>query len=263
VTEPSTLENLPRPARTPRRTSQTLIVIPAYNESQSIAAVVREIRAVLPSVPIVVVDDGSDDGTGDIGRRAGADCLVLPFNLGVGGAMRAGFVYARERGYQVVVQVDADGQHDAAFLPALIAEVKRGADVVVGSRFAGLGEYRVPASRRLALVLVSKILSRACGMHLTDATSGFRAVSATALDLFSATYPAEYLGDTLQSLIMANRAGLVIRELPVRMRARSAGRPSQGFADSVGYLIRSIFLIGIGSQTRPERAWRLSRSTIR
>jgi glycosyltransferase involved in cell wall biosynthesis len=241
------------------RTAGVLVVVPAYNESQSIAGVLREIRTALPGVAILVVDDGSQDTTTQVSRREGAACLSLPFNLGVGGAMRAGFVYARDQGYAVVLQVDADGQHDPAFASALISEVHRGADVVLGSRFAGLGDYPVSASRRLAMALVARVLSRACGVRLTDATSGFRAISTSALDLFSTTYPADYLGDTLLSLITASRAGLVIRELPVRMRARSAGRPSQGFADSVGYLIRSMFLIGIGSQTRPERDWRRSR----
>ena len=122
-----------------------------------------------------MVDDGSDDGTAEVCRREGADCLVLPFNLGVGGAMRAGFRYARDRGFQVVVQIDGDGQHDPAFAPALIAEVERGADVVVGSRFAGSGTVSgVSWSRRVAMRLVSGLLSRACRARLTDATSGFR-----------------------------------------------------------------------------------------
>lgn len=251
------------PGQRGERPRRVLVVVPAYNEAESISAVLHEIRAALPAADLIVVDDGSDDGTAQVCRREGVDCLVLPFNLGVGGAMRAGFRYARARGFQVVVQIDADGQHNAIFASALIAELERGADVVVGSRFAGTGTYRVSSSRRLAMTLVSGLLSRACGVRLTDATSGFRVAGESAIDLFSDTYPAEYLGDTLQSLIMASRAGLVIRELDVEMRPRSAGRPSQGVASSVRYLVRSGFLIAVGKRTRPERAWRRVRGASR
>jgi glycosyltransferase involved in cell wall biosynthesis len=236
-----------------------LVVVPAYNEARCIAAVLREIRAHLPQVSVLVVDDGSEDETSAVCDDAGVGCLSLPFNLGVGGAMRAGFLYARECGYGVVVQVDADGQHDVTYVAALVAEVDRGADVTVGSRFTGPGNYQVTASRRLAMSLVARVMSRACRVRLTDATSGFRAVGPTALDLFCTTYPTEYLGDTLQSLLVARRAGLVVREVPVRMRPRSAGRPSQGVAGSLVYLARSLFLIALGSRGRPEREWRRAR----
>jgi glycosyltransferase involved in cell wall biosynthesis len=260
MTEPATVVDAASFPHREAPAANILVVVPAYNEAQSIAAVLREVRAVLPRLDVLVVDDGSEDATAEVCAREGVKCMSLPFNLGVGGAMRAGFRYAQQRGYHVVAQVDADGQHDASFLGALVAEVERGADVVIGSRFAGAGTYRVSRSRRLAIALVSGLLSRACRVRLTDATSGFRVFSAQALDLFVTTYPAEYLGDTLQSLIMADRAGLTIRELPVVMRQRSGGRPSQGVVTSFRYLVRSVFLISIGCQTRPERDWRRGRS---
>jgi len=260
--EPATLEQPPRPTPTSGQSQRVLVVVPAYNEAQTVAAVLGEIRRALPGVAVVVVDDGSDDGTADICRRLNVECLVLPFNLGVGGAMRTGFLYAQRGDFDVVVQIDADGQHDPAFAPAMLAELDQGADLVVGSRYAGIGRYEAPFPRRVAMSVVSRLLSRACGTSLNDATSGFRASGRAAIHLFACTYPADYLGDTLQSLIIASRAGLVIRQSPVRMRQRSGGRPSQGIVNSVRYLGRSAFHVAIGTQTRPERAWR-RRSAVR
>lgn len=256
MTERQLLHDLPHQSGVRVRASRVLIVVPAYNESRSIAEVIREIRTALPSVSVVVVDDASEDETADVCQRQGVLCLSLPFNLGVGGAMRTGFLYARQHRFDAVVQVDADGQHDPTFVPAMLSELDRGADVVVGSRFAGTGTYETGFPRRLAMSLVSHLVSRTCATELTDATSGFRAAGPRAIDLFSRAYPAEYLGDTVQSLIMAHRTGLVLREVPVEMRARSAGRPSQGAANSIRYLARSGFHMALGTQTRPERLWR-------
>lgn len=222
------------------------MVIPAYNEQASVARVVREVYAVLPTAEVVVVDDGSLDHTGGAARRAGATLLTLPFNLGVGGAMRTGYRYAARGDFDAVVQVDADGQHDPASVPALL-EGLRSANVVIGARFAGTGSYGARGPRRWAMRLLAKVLSRTAGTKLTDTTSGFRAADRAAVTLFSRHYPAEYLGDTVESLVMAVRAGLVVRQVPVEMRSRTAGAPSQSTLRASLYLGRAVLALGLAS----------------
>lgn len=236
------------------RVASLLVVVPAWNEERSVAQVVAEVRRHLPAAQVLVVDDGSQDDTAATAQRAGATVLRLPFNLGVGGAMRAGFLYARDIGHDRVVQVDADGQHDPSYIPALLAQLDEGADVVIGARFAGVGDYRVPRLRAVTMRAVSRLMTAAVGRRLTDATSGLRVANRRAIELFAETYPAEYLGDTLQSLLIAHRAGLEIRQVPVAMRPRAAGEPSQGVLGSVLYLSRCAFALVVRKQTPAERA---------
>jgi len=215
-----------------------LVVVPAYNEAASIGAVLREVRAVLPDAGVLVVDDGSSDRTRQMALAESVKVLSLPFNLGVGGAMRAGFRYAVRNGYTQVVQVDADGQHDPRHIPLLIEELA-GVDVVVGARFAGEGEYTVRGPRRWAMRLLASYLSRLTGTRLTDATSGFRASGPRAVELFARFYPVEYLGDTVESLVIAALAGLRVKQVAVSMRVRSTGRPSQTPFKALVYLLRA------------------------
>jgi glycosyltransferase involved in cell wall biosynthesis len=202
-----------------------LVVVPALNEQDCVGGVVAEIRAALPDATIVVVDDGSTDETAAVARAAGASVLVLPFNVGVGGAMRAGFRYAQSEGFDTVVQIDADGQHDPAEVPALLAALDD-ADVVVGARFAGRGGYQVRGPRRWAMRLLAAVLGRLARTPLSDVTSGLRVAGPRAVPLFARHYPAEYLGDTVESLVIAVRAGLRVRQVPVVMRERQGGRAS-------------------------------------
>ena len=205
--------------------SRTLVVMPAFNEEASVGNVVREVRAKTVGVDILVVDDGSSDATAREAELAGASVARLPFNLGVGGAMRLGFRWAIEQGYDNVVQIDADGQHDPSGVPLLLEQLAS-ADLVLGARFAGKGKYQVTGPRRWAMVLLASVLSRTAGTELTDTTSGFRASGPRAVRLFAETYPAEYLGDTVEALVIAARAGLTIRQVPVEMRERAGGVPS-------------------------------------
>ena len=205
--------------------TSTLIVMPAFNEEASVGNVIREALSQLPGIRILVVNDGSVDDTTRVAREAGALVATLPYNLGVGGAMRCGFRFALANGFQNVVQVDADGQHDPSELPKLVAALDS-ADVVIGARFAGEGDYQARGPRRWAMTLLAKILSRTAQTPLTDTTSGFRASGPRAVRLFAETYPAEYLGDTVESLVIAARAKLVIRQVAVSMRERSGGTPS-------------------------------------
>lgn len=218
--------------------TRTLIVMPALNEEEAVGDVVREVFAKLPDVTVLVVDDGSTDRTVERATAAGATVVSLPFNLGVGGAMRVGFKYALAHGFVNVVQVDSDGQHDPAGVPQLVAALQS-ADLVLGARFAGEGEYEVKGPRRWAMVVLAGIISALAKTKLTDTTSGFRATGPRAVKLFAEHYPAEYLGDTIESLVIAARAGCTIQQLPVAMRPRAGGVPSHNPLKAAAYLGRA------------------------
>lgn len=237
---------------------RTLIVMPAFNEQASVAAVVREVFEKIPGVDVLVVDDGSLDATSRVAREAGARVATLPFNLGVGGAMRVGFRYARENGYDNVVQIDSDGQHDPSGVPALLKELDS-ADVVLGARFAGAGDYRVHGPRHWAMAALAAILSRTSGTRLTDTTSGFRASGPRAVALFAEHYPAEYLGDTIEALVIASRSGLTVRQVPVAMRARSGGVPSHNPFKAAAYLGRASLALAFAF-IRPSSTYRVGGS---
>lgn len=215
-----------------------LVAIPAWNEQGSILDVIRKVREHRPSAHVLVVDDGSTDVTARLAKDAGATVISLPFNVGVGGAMRAAFLYAKREGFDALVQVDADGQHDPADLDRLLAGLSA-ADVVVGTRFHPESMYFVGGPRRWAMILLSKALSRMNGGTISDPTSGFRAAGARAIEVFALQYPAEYLGDTVGSLSIAIHHGLVIHEVPVTMYYRATGRPSKNAVWSTLYLGRA------------------------
>jgi glycosyltransferase involved in cell wall biosynthesis len=222
------------------RPLRVLVVVPAWNEEASIAGVVSEVRGALADADVLVVDDGSSDRTGVRAREAGAVVAKLPYNLGVGGAMRLGFRYAVEHDYDTVVQIDADGQHDPAFVPQLLEKIAAGADLVIGARFAGVGEYRVRGPRRWAMTLLSRALSQLAGTRLTDTTSGMRASSRPLVKLFATHYPVEYLGDTVETLAMAARRDFRIEQVPVAMRVRKTGTPSHSAGKATMYLVRAL-----------------------
>ena len=187
---------------------RVLVIVPAWNEQASITGTLAEIRECVPWADLLVVDDGSGDRTAETAEAAGATVCRLPFNLGVGGAMRTGYRYALRNGYDAAVQIDADGQHDPRFLADLLARLQD-ADVVIGARFAKADDpYVVRGPRRWAMVLLARVLSRLAHTRLTDVTSGFRVSNRRAIVLFAQHYPAEYLGDTVESLVIAARAGL-------------------------------------------------------
>ncbi len=221
------------------RSARVLVIIPALNEAESVAGVLAEVRAARPTAHVLVVDDGSTDDTRATAMRAGADVLSLPFNLGVGAALRAGFRYAVRFDYDVAVQVDGDGQHDPAEIERLI-EALGEADLVIGARFAGRGSYEVRGARRLAMRMLARSLSARTNATLTDTTSGFRAFDRPVIELFAREYPAEYLGDTVEALLIAGRAGFRVLQVPVEMRPRLHGKPSQSSVKSVLYLARAV-----------------------
>jgi glycosyltransferase involved in cell wall biosynthesis len=226
---------------------RVLICIPAWNEVGSVAAVIEEIHAAQKGYDVLVVDDGSTDETATVARRAGAAVLALPFNLGVGAAMRTGFRYAHERGYDRLVQVDADGQHDPAEIAGMLSLFDDAAvpQMVIGARFAGSGDYKVPLARRLAMRLLASSLSRMTRTKLTDVTSGFRAHNKESIAIFDQLYPTDYLADTVESLAILARSGGVVRQSPAVMRPRRTGRPSQSSWRSFVYLVRIVLVLGL------------------
>lgn len=225
-------------------TARVLVIVPAWNEERSVGPTVREIRAASRLYDVIVVDDGSTDGTAAAAMEAGATVLHLPFNLGVGGAMKTGFTYALRHGYDRAIQVDADGQHNPADIERVLAGLEH-ADIAIGARFADVGDYEVRGPRRWAMVFLARVVSRAARTRLTDVTSGFRAANRRAIDQYVKYYPAEYLGDTLDSLVAGIHAGLIVTQVPVAMRVRSHGRPSQGPVGATVYLLRSVFALGL------------------
>lgn len=222
--------------------SSTLVIVPAWNEGESVGPTIREIMAQPEAWDILVVDDGSQDDTAVKAREAGATILSLPFNLGVGGAMRAGFRYAQRHGYTRAIQVDADGQHNPRDIAAVLDGLER-ADISIGARFAEVGDYSARGPRRWAMRMLAAVLTRISGTRLTDVTSGFRAANIRAIDQYVDYYPAEYLGDTVDSLVNAVHAGLTVVQVPVAMRPRAAGRPSQHPLGASIYLLRSVFAL--------------------
>lgn len=231
--------------------------MPAWNENEVIAATVAEVRQALPWIDLLVVDDGSTDGTAHFAEEAGATVLRLPYNLGVGGAMRAGFKYAWRRGYERAIQVDADGQHNPADVERVLAGLEH-ADISIGARFAGEGDYQARGPRRWAMRLLATTLSRVARTPLTDVTSGFRAANRRAIWQYTKHFPAEYLGDTIDSLMTAIRSGLVVTQVPVAMRPRQGGVPSKNPWKSTVYLARAAFALVIAATRRRDPAPLLS-----
>ena len=217
------------------------MTIPAFNEEEALPGVLDEIHATLPDADVLVANDGSTDRTSRVARRDGTMVLNLALNLGVGGAMRAGYRFAEREGYDLAVQVDADGQHDPADVPRVVAELAaQDADLVIGARFAGRGTYAVRGPRRWAMGVLSVVLSRIARTRLSDTTSGLRASNRRAIELFAAEYPSEYLGDTVESLVIACRAGLRVRQVGVVMRPRAGGAPSQSPLRAAVFLGRAL-----------------------
>jgi glycosyltransferase involved in cell wall biosynthesis len=230
--------------------ARVLVIVPAWNEERNVGITVAEIQAALPSADLLVVDDGSTDATSVVAEAAGARVLILPFNMGVGGAMRAGYAYAQREGYDAAIQVDADGQHNPVDIQRVLGGLAE-ADIAIGARFADVGDYRATGPRRWAMTFLARILSRVARTPLTDVTSGFRAANRRAIDQYVRYYPAEYLGDTIDSLVAAVHAGLSVTQVPVAMRPRMHGKPSQNVVGSAVYLMRSVMALGLAIARRP------------
>lgn len=233
----------------PTGLGNTLVIMPAWNESAVIGDTVREVLACVPGVDVLVVDDGSTDDTDHLAREAGAAVLTLPYNMGVGAALRTGYKYAWRNGYSQAIQVDADGQHNPRDIPKVLAGLAD-ADISIGARFAGEGDYGARGPRRWAMAVLAAALSAASGTKLTDVTSGFRAANRRTIGQYTRHYPAEYLGDTVDSLMTAVRMGHTVTQIPVAMRPRQGGTPSASPYKAMIYLFRSLFALLIASTRR-------------
>ncbi len=202
---------------------RVLVIVPAHNEQESLPATLAEARAAAPELDVLVVDDGSLDATSKVAREAGVSVVRHPVNLGVGAALQTGFRWAVEHGYDIGVQLDADGQHDPGYLPALLAPVlEGGCDVSIGSRFVAASGYRAPLNRRVGMVLFQAVVKLAIGRRITDTTSGFRAYSRSVMQVCQHDFPKDFPDAPL--LIGLARRGFRLDEVPVRMRERQAGR---------------------------------------
>lgn len=222
-----------------------LVIIPAYNEEESLGRVIRAVREAVPVADIVVINDGSTDSTPAIAEEQGAILISLPFNLGIGSAMQTGFIFARERGYDVVVQVDGDGQHDPREINDLLTALNEGsADVVIGSRYLEDRGYITPRLRRLGIVILSAVISVVTRQRITDPTSGFRASNQRAVAFCARDYPFDY--PEPESVVLFRRAGLGIHEIPVTMNPRYGGQSSITPLRSAYYMIKVILAILIG-----------------
>ncbi len=226
---------------------KVLIVIPAYNEADNILNTVSGV--VEHGYDYIVVNDGSRDTTLDVCRSNGLNVLDLPMNLGIGGAVQAGHKYAQRFGYDIDIQLDGDGQHDPAYLDALVHEVVSGADLVIGSRFLEKTDgFQSTFMRRVGITWLSAILKLCTGRHVSDPTSGFRACGRRAIDLFCATYPVDY--PEPESIAVAIKSGLSVKEVSVEMRERQGGTSSIGGLSSVYYMIKVSLAILIASVSR-------------
>ena len=221
-----------------------LVIVPAHNEAESIAPVLKDLQTHVPWADVVVIDDGSTDQTCRIARLSGAMVLRLPCNLGVGGAMQTGYICAARGGYDVAVQFDGDGQHRANQIPTLLKVLaEQRADIVVGSRRLSGKRYRFETLRLAGSRLLAGLVSLIVRQRITDPTSGFRAGSRRTIELFSRHYPQTYLADTTEALVWAARSGLHICEAPVRMRHRRAGTSATGSIKGLCHVLRIILAL--------------------
>ncbi len=230
--------------------SEVLIVVPAYNESATIAQVVSGIHSV--GFQCVVVDDGSEDNTSLIAKDAGATVLTLPFNAGVGGALRCGFRYAVENGFKAVIQCDADGQHQSHHFQDLILRANQtNADFVLGSRFLSIDNTLDPNHiRRFAMWWLARVASKATGCKITDSTSGFRLIRRPLLDELAEQLPEYYLGDTFEALVVLGRAGYAVEEIGTAMAPRQSGVSSASNGRAIALIGKSLTTVLLGLHFR-------------
>jgi glycosyltransferase involved in cell wall biosynthesis len=228
-----------------------IAIVPALNEAETIGRVIREVREADPEFEVLVVDDGSEDGTGAIAEAAGARLLRLPFNLGIGGAVQTGYRYALANGFDVAVQIDGDAQHDPGQLRLILEPVLAGeADIVIGSRFAGAGSYRATRVRRLGQRIFASIVSLLVRQSLTDTSSSFRALNRRSLSLFAADYPHGFL-ETVEATVLAGKYRLRIKEVPVTMRERETGSSSLTVPLSLFYSAKVLLAVFVSIFRRP------------
>ncbi len=230
---------------------KALAVMPAYNEEATLGRVIAGLRDHAPEFEILVIDDGSTDRTRDVAAASGAKVLQMPFNVGIGGAVQAGFKFALENDYDFMVQVDGDGQHDPQEISKLVEAMESSPDdVIIGSRFVEDLQYVGPISRRAGIHVFAFLLSRIVGSKVTDPTSGFRLYNRTAINLFARDYPHDY--PEVEAVLVLHFHRLRMREVPVRMFQRGGGSSSISSGKSVYYMVKVLLAIFVGlARARP------------
>jgi glycosyltransferase involved in cell wall biosynthesis len=226
-----------------------LVIIPVFNEEETLRGVIAGIRSSLPQADILVVNDGSADSTGNIAREEGVLILEHPYNMGIGATMQTGFLYAFQKGYDLGIQVDGDGQHDPRYLKDLVSPILKGeADLVIGSRYLEEKGFKSSAPRRIGIRFFSILYYILTGMWVTDPTSGFRALDKKVVEFSSKEYPSDY--PEAESLILFHKMGFVLKEIPVAMKERQGGTSSIHFLNSVYYMVKVTLSMVIGTLKR-------------
>ena len=217
--------------------SKVLLIIPAYNEEESLRSLIEEIKTVCPYVDYLVVNDCSSDDTERLLEELGANYISLPCNMGIGGAVQSGYRYAAQNGYDIAIQIDGDGQHDVRFVKDMVKLIEdKQADVVIGSRFIDKEGFQSSQARRIGIRILSMLIRLMCGAKVKDVTSGFRAVNRRFIELFAENYPDDY--PEPEVIVTAKLYGAEIKELPVVMRERTSGKSSINLKRSIYYMIK-------------------------
>jgi glycosyltransferase involved in cell wall biosynthesis len=220
-------------------TPRVMVIVPALNEEGAVGQVVRAAKAALPGTPVLVIDDHSADGTASVAAEAGADVMRLAVHLGLGGCVQTGYKLAYEMGYDYVVRVDGDGQHDPADVPRILQALEEtGAEVVIGSRFVGPGQKHTSVPRSLGIVCFRLILRPILGRPIFDPTSGFVGVNRRALEVFARSFPLEY--PEIEALVVLQRKRFRFHEIPCVMSPRKTGKSSITPLKSLRYMLHVV-----------------------
>ena len=240
-----------------------LIIVPAFNEEASVASVVRSIHETMPGVPVLVIDDCSTDATVAVARTAGAEVLALPHHLGLGGCVQAGYKLAYELGYEYVIRVDGDGQHNAGDIPRIFETLRKsGCQMVIGSRFVDENGNRAGVVRSAGIRFFRMVLRPILGKPVHDPTSGFVGVNRSALQVFSKSFPLEY--PEIEALVVLQRKRFRFEEVPCQMRPRTTGRSSITAMKSIYYIVHvllGVFVNVLKYEPRGQPSEDVSRRT--
>lgn len=229
--------------------NRLLVIIPAYNEQESLAQVVSSVFDAIPEADVVVINDGSRDRTARVAEEVGARVVTLTYNLGIGAAVQTGFILAAEGCYDFAVQVDGDGQHDPHEMGVILQPlIENKADVVIGSRYIEERGYVTPWQRRTGIKILAWFVSLLAGQRFTDTTSGFRASNRRAIELCAQNYPADY--PEPESLMAFRKMGLRVLEVPAAMNPRYGGRSSITAFWSAYYMVKVMLAVSVLSLRR-------------
>lgn len=220
----------------------TIVIIPAYNEENNIGKVIQSIKNAGVMADIVVINDGSSDNTSELAKKAGAYVIDLPVNLGIGGAVQTGYLYAYASGYDIAIQVDGDGQHNGSDLTRIIYELEKNhADIAIGSRFVEESKYKASFFRKIGIHFFSKLVTTLIHYPVCDTTSGYRGVNKKAIELFSRYYPKDY--PEVETIVYAYLMGLRIKEIPVNMNPRYSGKSSISLWKGLYYIVKVTIML--------------------